>query len=304
MDLNKWAVVGDGVYQAIGTTVDSLEPGMYRFGWNGQLQVIWMSQATDKLVELPDEASEEILRGMEKFWLSEMRYRKHGMLYKRGILVHGSPGGGKTALVALLGRNLIGNGGFVVNWCGAGMTSEGLSMLRKTHPKRRIICIVEDIDAVIDDEGDRGILALLDGESQVDGVIWLATTNHIDQLPATLVNRPSRFDEVIEIGMPSAAARKAYLQHVAPEITDDLERWVRDTEGFSIAHLKELALAVMCLDHPYQKALGRIRKMAEMAEIAEPKQAENAPRQVTVDAAFPADFGVLTAAAPEVTVEV
>jgi len=36
---------------------------------------------------------------------------------------------------------------------------------------------------------------------------------------------------------------------------------VRDTQGFSVAHLKELAAAVLCLDYPYEQVLERLRKM-------------------------------------------
>lgn len=303
MEMDKWAVVGDGMFRQVGATVDKLEPGAYEFVYADGIVIHRVKQVTDSLLELPDDTNAEVLKGMRKFWDSEARYRKHNILYKRGVLLHGPPGSGKSATIALLSQRLIADGGFVVFYGDYSMTSAGLQLLRKTHPKASIVCVIEDIDDVIDDEGDRAILALLDGERQVDGVVWLATTNYLEKLPATLINRPSRFDEVRLVGMPSAAARRAYLHHIAPEFgPSSLARWTEDTEGFSLAYLKELFVAVICLEHEYDTALGRLRTMANV----KPSEAA-APAGMPVAKANPFITGanvVLTAMAPEVTVGV
>ena len=41
----------------------------------------------------------------------------------------------------------------------------------------------------------------------------------------------------------------------------DLEKWVRDSEGFSVAHLRELTAAVLCLDQPYEEVVVRLKSM-------------------------------------------
>jgi SpoVK/Ycf46/Vps4 family AAA+-type ATPase len=208
---------------------------------------------------LPDPTCAEVLKGIEKFWSMEKRYREHGLLYKRGVGLYGPPGGGKTATIILLGRKLIAQDGLVILF--NGYADEGLAMLRKIEPRRRIVCILEELDDIISNWEDE-VLSLLDGETQVDGVVYVATTNHYEKLPATLVNRPSRFDEWIYVGMPSPRSRNVYLQKAAKGLTkNQIAKWVKDTEGFSIAHLKELAAAVLCLDYPYEQVLKRLRKM-------------------------------------------
>jgi len=142
------------------------------------------------------------------------------------------------------------------------MTSDGLSALRRIEPDRRIICILEDIDEIISRYGEHELLALLDGENQVENIVMVATTNYPDRLGARIINRPSRFDERILVGMPTAAAREMYLQTVAPELSKkELKQWVVDTDQLSIAHLRELSAAVLCLEQPYNIVLNRLRSM-------------------------------------------
>lgn len=111
--------------------------------------------------------------------------------------------------------------------------------------------------------GEHSLLALLDGENQIANVVHVATTNYVEELGARIVNRPSRFDEVKKIGMPNPQARTEYFTHTAGMDIDqaELQRWVLDTEGMSIAHLRELVVAVFCLGRGYEETLERLRKM-------------------------------------------
>lgn len=108
------------------------------------------------------------------------------------------------------------------------------------------------------------ILAMLDGEYQTDNVVYVATTNYPEQLGARIGNRPSRFDERIYVGMPSRLARATYLQKATasePLTQAEINRWSDDTEGLSIAHLRELFVAVHCLEQEYDSVLDRLRHM-------------------------------------------
>lgn len=259
-EARQWGLEGE-VYRPIGATAKRLEAGVYEFDRDMGLLARPVEVVTDDLIELPDPTCAQVLAGIEKFWTMEARYREHGLLYKRGIGLYGPPGGGKTATVILLGRKLIEKDGIVILF--NGFADNGLRLLRGIEPKRRIVCIMEELDDLLRSWED-DILSLLDGETQIDGVVYVATTNHYDKLPATIVNRPSRFDEWLEVGMPSAECRAAYLRNVTGTLpTKELAKWVADTEGYSIAHLKELAAAVLCLEHPYDAVLGRLRKMLE-----------------------------------------
>ena len=76
------------------------------------------------------------------------------------------------------------------------------------------------------------------------------------------MDRPSRFDTVRFIGMPTAAARRTYLKAKEPTLTDsNLDLWVDNTEGFSIAHLRELVILVQCFERPLEEAIERLESM-------------------------------------------
>lgn len=257
-EARQWRV-NDGQYRPVGMTSTKIKAGIYEFNDDMGLVLQPVDVVTDDLIELPDPTCAHVLAGIEKFWAIENRYREHGLLYKRSVGLYGPPGGGKTATLILLGRRLIKKDGLVIMF--NGYTDDGLALLRRIEPKRRIVCIMEELDSIIHN-WEPEVLSLLDGEAQVDGIVYVATTNHFEKLPLTLVNRPSRFDEWISVGMPSPASRTAYLEKVAPQLSEkELKQWVTDTKGFSIAHLKELAAAVLCLEHPYEQVLERLQKM-------------------------------------------
>lgn len=269
----QWTIV-NGQFRPAGVASERLPAGVYRVnecrGW--LLEPVKM--VTDSLIVLPDPVCKQVVDGIEKFWTKEQKYRDRKVIYKRGILLHGPAGSGKTATLSIIAKELIKQDGIVLLYNYPMYVQMGLAMIRDIEPSRPIVCIIEEIDEKLcrDDGDEDEVLSLLDGENQVDRIVYIATTNHLERLPQTIVNRPSRFDEVIHVGMPTTESREAYLKHIEPAMAEDERKsWVIDTEGFSVAHLKELTIAVNCLDQPYAQALSRIKAM-----IGDPKQSKQA----------------------------
>jgi SpoVK/Ycf46/Vps4 family AAA+-type ATPase len=143
-----------------------------------------------------------------------------------------------------------------------GITAEVLRIVRRIEPTRPIVLLMEDIDAIIARFGEPDLLALLDGELQVDNILNLATTNYPENLDRRFIQRPSRFDDIVTIDMPSADARDAYLKHKNPGLScEERCRWVAKTEGFSIAALKEVIVSVECLGRDLDASVARVRDM-------------------------------------------
>jgi SpoVK/Ycf46/Vps4 family AAA+-type ATPase len=265
VSFTQWEIGPNDEYRATGATQPKLPAGVYRV-LNTQRGIIFSRTfvLTDKLIDLKNSASSEIIEGIRTFWRSEDRFKKYGMLYKRGVLLWGPPGSGKTVTISLLINELISDGGMVILCDNPNLCVHALAQVRRIEPDRRLIVVEEDIEELMQHHGEHNLLALLDGENQIANVVHVATTNYPEELGARIINRPSRFDEVKKIGMPNELARLAYFQATVPAyggIDISLSEWVTDTEGMSIAHLRELVVSVLCLQRDYRSTIDRLKRM-------------------------------------------
>lgn len=266
---SQWSILGNNKFLPIGPTVKKLVPGIYEPVMTQTGPALErLTVSSDGIYHLPDMATLDVLSEVEKFWSSEDRYRKHHLLYKRGIILHGPPGGGKTVTIKLLMNELVKKNGIVLVVHHINMATQVLKAMRRIEPARNLIIVMEDIDEIINYNGEAQVLSFLDGETNVDNVLYLATTNYPERLVGRIINRPSRFDRRVEIGMPGEEARKAYLNFATHEglSVEDLGKWSEDTKGLSIAHLRELVAAVYCLEQPYDDVLKRLKDMQVMVK--------------------------------------
>lgn len=260
----RWAQ-SDDVFWPASETCETLAPAFYRFDSIPNIGPCLRRATitTDGLIHLPDTVGEKVIGEFKTFWGLRDRFAERGFLHKRGILLWGPPGSGKTTSLMLMAQEIVEQQkGIVVQIDSPELAAICLGYIRKIEPDRPVVAIMEDLDALVQRHGENNFLALLDGETQVDRIVYVATCNYPERLDKRFVDRPSRFDTVEYIGMPSAAARKVYLQAKEPSLTEiELERWVRETDGFSVAHLRELVILVRCFDRPLEKAIERLESM-------------------------------------------
>lgn len=263
--IRRWAQ-SDDVFWPASETVETLEPAFYRFDFVDRVGPCLrrMTITTDGLIRMPDTMGERVLAEFATFWGLRDRFAERGFLHKRGILLWGPPGSGKTCTLMLMADEIVRNqGGIVCLIDNPGLATTCLQFIRKIEPDRPIVALMEDLDSLVQRQGNESeFLALLDGETQVDRICYIATTNYPERLDKRFVDRPSRFDTVEFIGMPSPAARRVYLKAKDPTLDGtELEHWVRDTDGFSVAHLRELIILVRCFDRPLGAAIKRLEGM-------------------------------------------
>ncbi len=180
-----------------------------------------------------------------------------GIKPPKGVLLYGPPGTGKTLLAKA-----------VANECGAKFyTINGPEIMSKYYGEseariREIfeearknapaIIYIDEIDAIAPKRGETGeverrvvaqLLTLMDGLSEDERVVVLASTNRPDDIDPAL-RRPGRFDREIEIGVPDKEGRKEILQiHTRdmPLADDvDLDKLAELTHGFTGADLEAL----------------------------------------------------------------
>ena len=227
-----------------------LTPGM----WIGQgpstlvqFQSIPKVEAGD--VVLPPGVLERIERQTVTFAAHAAKLRAAGRSLKRGVLLHGLPGTGKTLTVMhLIGR--------MQDRTVILMTGRGLSLIENVAKMARQLApsmvVMEDVDLVAEERtmpGFRGGPILFELLNEMDGlrddqdVIFVLTTNRADLLEPALAARPGRIDLVVELPLPDAAGRRRLIDLYARglELRDvDLPALVARTEGATPAYVKEL----------------------------------------------------------------
>ena len=260
----QWTLVQPDTYVCIPNSVKRLPPGMYNVvpQRNGGIMYEKQRINTDELLDFPDSQINNILRDIDHFWTKEVEanFKYYDYLHRRGYMFYGPQGSGKTCLVQQLIKRIIDAQGIVFYCTKPVLLQLGLAMFRTVEPTRPIICIFEDIDAIIKENGDDILLGLLDGENQVDRVLNIATTNYPELLDKRLVNRPRRFDRVIRIDWPSAAVRRMYFQKKLKIDTNELDVWVEKTDKLSFAACAELVISVKCLGKDFNETVDLLKK--------------------------------------------
>jgi hypothetical protein len=259
----SWASSGDAFWR-IGQSHERLPAGVYRCAVAPSIgpHFARVKNETDTLIVFPDSESESLLEEIRRFQGMKAKFAAHGFLHKRGVLMWGPPGSGKTTTLQLLIKLMVSEHyGVAVLIDEPSLAVSCLQMLRAVEPERQIIGILEDLDALVERYGESEYLALLDGESQVDNVVYVATTNYPERLDARFVDRPSRFDTVRYIGMPSPEARSVYFSAKVPTLTDDkLRAFVAASDGYSVAHMREMVILTQCFEKSLDEAKSRLDK--------------------------------------------
>jgi hypothetical protein len=260
----QWAHCGSGEFTGIQKTQKTLSPGVYRAKIrNGEIIVCKTGINVDDLIEFPESVSDKILKEIDDFWNREADFKKYGFLHRRGYLLYGPAGGGKTSLIQQIIKKIIDRKGLVFLCDNPEVLCLALATLREIEPNRNIVCIFEDIDSIIESHGEDTILSILDGEMQVDKVLNIASTNFPETLDRRLVGRPRRFDRVLRIGMPNEAVRRLYFSKKLSIENDELALWVKKTDDFSFAAMAELVISVKCLGHSLNDAVTTLKGLLD-----------------------------------------
>jgi SpoVK/Ycf46/Vps4 family AAA+-type ATPase len=268
-----WSISGDN-YFPCEKTVNFVPPGQYIPCVSEQRGpfLSYKNIELDDLLTLPDSKTTEIIAAIKFFWSREEIFRQYGFLWKRGVLLWGPPGSGKTTCLQQISMEVIAMGGVSLYCNNPSSTAEVLRVFRRIEPTRPLVVMIEDIDAIIERYGESDLLALLDGELQVDNVVFIATTNYPEKLDKRFSKRPSRFDDVVYVGMPNELARREYLLKKNPRLaenTQELDYWVSITKDFSMAFLKEVVVAVECLGANLEVTIERLKKMNQINVTSE-----------------------------------
>ena len=272
----QWQVNFGDTYKVCGQTATRLPAGGYSCQGDCQGNPVLKKQTmeVDQLIRLPDSLSDSVLDEVARFWSLGDRYSSLGFLHRRGYLFHGAQGTGKSCIIHQIVADIIRAGNITLFCEHPHWFLQCAKQFRRIEPDRPIVCVFEDIDAIIEQHGDSQLLQWLDGNCQVANAINLASTNYLDRLEPRIVSRPRRFDRVYEIGPPNAAQRTAYLEYKlgklamgemkGDELTEvDIQQWVERTQGMSLAGVAELIISVFCLGLELDVAASHFEKLPD-----------------------------------------
>ncbi|MDO5691856.1 MAG: AAA family ATPase [Pseudomonadota bacterium] len=193
--------------------------------------------------------AEALLQDLRRFQAGRDRYVQLGIPWRRGYLLHGPPGTGKTSLVTALASEL------GLNICTFSLasplvTDEKVHALLAGVPPGSLL-LIEDVDAFFHqreaahDEvrlSFSGFLNALDGVATQEGTVLVMTTNHPERLDPALI-RAGRIDQQVRLDLADAdQLRRLFLKfHDDPAAAD---AFVREHEGqrLSPARAQELLL--------------------------------------------------------------
>jgi len=209
-------------------------------------------------VILKEETKNRIKSGTVDMLANVDKYKKNNLPIKRGILMEGEPGTGKTLIAKALANQI--DSTFI--W----VTADDITypsdisyiydMARELVPT---VVLFEDIDYIGKDrEGYNGsfdkitgeLLNQLDGVQSNEGIITLASSNYPKALDKALRNRPGRFDIRVRFELPDKSLRQKMITKFFgnTDISDlDMGDMVKKTERYTGAYIKELTVATVML---------------------------------------------------------
>ncbi|KAJ7067687.1 P-loop containing nucleoside triphosphate hydrolase protein [Mycena belliarum] len=187
---------------------------------------------------LPPGVIDTLVQDAQEFLNTENWYIEAGIPHRRGYLLHGPPGTGKTstiyALAGALNLEI-----YSLSLASHAVDDSFLQRAASSIPKHGLL-LIEDIDCAFASRDDdiypnhgiphlpgahipaprskvtlSGLLNVIDGVGSEEGKLFFATTNHIDRLDAALL-RPGRIDRKVAYGLTTPAQAHALFLRFFP----------------------------------------------------------------------------------------
>lgn len=257
-----WLVDDNSFYPSTNLKIKAkLDPGVYQISFDRNRGTFCkkIDINSDALYIFSDSSMNSLLSEIANFWDKDKLYKEHNLVHKRGVLLEGPPGNGKTSLISLLSKQIMDKGGLVFIIDDAQKLPLYIDFItidfRSIQPDTPVITVLEDLDKFSDSPY---VLDFFDGKSSLNNHVIISTTNNTGMIPDALL-RPSRIDLRVILDNPSEHTIREYFTFKnVPE--EDLDKLVETSKGLSLADLKELYITIYVLGYTREQSIEKIRK--------------------------------------------
>lgn len=215
----------------------------------GEVFLETLNLASDEIIDIDSPEYKNVTGQIEKFILPEtkQKYKDLGTIYKRNIIMYGEPGTGKSVCAQKVSKMVAEIGGitlFVPYHYYPSCLRKVLSHIRDLQPSMIVILLEEFEEMIRRNESEW--LSLLDGEVQIENVIFIATTNHYEEIPDR-IKRAGRFPIKVEFMAPDEGARRKFIESKIKD-SNLVDQYTAASDGFTIDQIKELLVSCYILD--------------------------------------------------------
>lgn len=222
-------------------------------------KLIPMSTANNlKLLDF--EFNAPIIKDFKTFIKSKAIYNEFpNKIYKKGILLFGPPGTGKTQTI----QKILSEAAPKESLALFVNTPPCLELLKNLAEDSRLkIIIFEELFGILSEDDLPEMLTFLDGETSLENCYIIASTNYPEKLPANLTNRPGRFDLLYEIGTLSEKDRRAFFNKYYQDVSD---AELSSTEKMTIVQLTEVILLIKRDSLTFEDAVAKLKAHEELS---------------------------------------
>ncbi len=281
--------------------------------WSSWVPTARRHPRPDSTLFYEDDLHVSLLRDLEHFRGAADAYHLRGRVHKRGYLLHGPPGNGKTTMVLWLASKV----GMDVALLSSRVDDERFLSLVSTLPRASIL-VLEDVDALLvsshsraSEEGgesasgddDKEVVSLslllnyLDGMLSREGQVVFLTTNFPDKLDKA-IRRKGRADRSVFLGpLSSDVVVKMYEANYVLPAPDELRAAydalpaapsIADLEDHFQSHSPQEALAQFSKLAP--ESLQKSKTLSESQASTDKRETAQNPAPETLEpAALPSE---------------
>ena len=184
--------------------------------WQGMQKANW-----DDVI-LPHNLKSSLRGDVNSFFKSKATYEDIGIAWKRGIIVYGPPGNGKTTTIKAIMKEIYHSlpmspiPTLYVRSLSYGGEQLAMKMVfEKARSLAPCLLVLEDLDSLITPMNRSFFLNQMDGLDDNNGILVIGSTNHLNLLDPGIMARPSRFDRKYEFGLPGIGygGRPTYVEY-------------------------------------------------------------------------------------------